>query len=130
MKMKKTRMHSSGRCTTHLLTVSQHVLLGAWVYLPTGFTYLGGYLPRGGVPAQGRGTCPRVGYLPRGCTCLGVYLPRYSPAPVNRMTDRCKNITLPQTLFAGGKNWTKRGASLVPPLDPTMESDTQKNSPS
>ena len=24
------------------------------------------------------------------------------PAPVNRMTDRCKNITLPQTSFAGG----------------------------
>ena len=27
-------------------------------------------------------------------------------APVNRMTDRCKNITLPQTSFAGGnKKW-------------------------
>ena len=26
------------------------------------------------------------------------------PPPVNRMTDRCKNITLPQTSFAGGKN--------------------------
>ena len=26
--------------------------------------------------------------------------------PVNRMTDRCKNITLPQTSFAGGnKSW-------------------------
>ena len=24
--------------------------------------------------------------------------------PVNRMTDRCKNITLPQTAFAGSKN--------------------------
>ena len=24
--------------------------------------------------------------------------------PMNRMTDRCKNITLPQTSFAGGKN--------------------------
>ena len=24
--------------------------------------------------------------------------------PVNRMTDTCKNITLPQTSFAGGKN--------------------------
>ena len=23
---------------------------------------------------------------------------------MNRMTDRCKNITLPQTSFAGGKN--------------------------
>ena len=26
-----------------------------------------------------------------------------TPSPVNRMTDRCKNITLPQTSFAGGK---------------------------
>ena len=24
--------------------------------------------------------------------------------PVNRMTDRCKNITLPQTTFTGGKD--------------------------
>ena len=24
--------------------------------------------------------------------------------PVNRMTDRCENITLPQTSFAGGNN--------------------------
>ena len=47
---------------------------------------------------------------PRGCTWSqggvpgprGVYLVRYSP-PVNRMTNRCKNITLPQTSFAGGK---------------------------
>ena len=38
----------------------------------------------------------------------GVYLPRGVPAqvlpPVNRMTDRCKNITLLQTSFAGGNN--------------------------
>ena len=27
--------------------------------------------------------------------------------PVNRMTDRCKNITLPQTSFAGGNNQCK-----------------------
>ena len=26
------------------------------------------------------------------------------PSPVNRMTDRCKNITLPQTSVAGGNN--------------------------
>ena len=29
------------------------------------------------------------------------------PHPVNRMTDRCKNIILPQTSFAGGKNRNK-----------------------
>ena len=64
----------------------------------------------GGVPGL-EGTCSQGVYLlPGGCTCSqggmylpGRYLPRYSP-PVNRMTDRCKNITLPQTSFAGGKN--------------------------
>ena len=29
---------------------------------------------------------------------------RQTPPPVNRMTNRCKNITLPQTPFAGGNN--------------------------
>ena len=29
------------------------------------------------------------------------------PPPVDRLTDRCKNITLPQTSFAGGKNFAK-----------------------
>ena len=41
------------------------------------------------------GGCTRPG---RGCTCQGegVYLlPRYSPL-MNRMTDRCENITLPK----------------------------------
>ena len=55
------------------------------VYLPGVCTSLGVYLA-GGVPAQGL-------YLPRGCTCLGGGVPA-----------RCKSITLPQTLFAGGKN--------------------------
>ena len=27
---------------------------------------------------------------------------RQTPPPVNRITHRCKNITLPQTSFAGG----------------------------
>ena len=27
-----------------------------------------------------------------------------TPPPMNRMTDRCKNITLPQTSFAGGND--------------------------
>ena len=30
--------------------------------------------------------------------------PPHTPPPVNRMTNRCKNITLPQTSFAGGNN--------------------------
>ena len=31
--------------------------------------------------------------------------PEQAPPAVNRMTNRCKNITLPQTSFAGGKNY-------------------------
>ena len=73
-------MHSSRMRTARLLTVSQHALLGGvparGVYLTGGVPAQGGYL-LGGVPAQ---------------------------VPVNRMTDRCKNITLPLTSFAGGKN--------------------------
>ena len=55
----------------------------AWsrgVYLPGPGVYLPG--PRGGVPAWSWGGC----------------LVRYSP-PVNRITDRCKNITLAKTSF-------------------------------
>ena len=32
---------------------------------------------------------------------------------MNRMTDRCKNITLPQTSFAGGKK-AMRGLGSIP----------------
>ena len=46
----------------------------------------GVYLVLGGVPGPGGG-----------CTWSGT-------PPVNRMTNRCKNITLPQTSFAGGNN--------------------------
>ena len=54
----------------------------------------------GGVSAPGPGGCllqvPGEGVSapgPRGCQVL---------PPVNRMTNRCKNITLPQTSPAGG----------------------------
>ena len=84
---------------------------------PGGLPGLGGvpgpgwlYLVLGGVP--GPGGIPG----PRGCTwswgvylVQGVYLAGGVPAqvlpPVNRMTDRCKNITLPQTSFAGGNEF-------------------------
>ena len=87
--------------TARLLTVSQYALLGGGV--PAGGVPAWGgwvYLPRrctrpGGVPAQGL-------YLPGGCTYRGV-ASQVSPPPVNRITDTCKNITLPQTSFAGGK---------------------------
>ena len=86
-KQGQTGMHSSRMRTARLLTVSQHALPGGGMYLP------------GGVPARGctcLGGVPARGYLPAG------YLPRYPP--MNRMTDRCKNITLPQTSFEGGNN--------------------------
>ena len=69
---KTTRMYSSRMHTARLFTVSQHALLG-------------------GVPT-------RVVCLPGGVSAWGVYLPRGTcpgTPPVNRMTDRCKNITLP-----------------------------------
>ena len=73
----------------------------------------------GCIPAQG--VYLSGGYLPGVSTCLGVYLPGV-PAqvlpPVNRMTDRCKNITLPQTSFVGSKNvrvddWTAERAIIA-----------------
>ena len=78
------------------------------MYLAGGCTCLGGvYLP-GGVPVWGVYLARGV-YLPGGVPAQGVYLPRGIHAqgvlpPVNRMTDRCKNITLAQTSFAGGND--------------------------
>ena len=59
---------------------------------------LSGGLLQGGVCSQG-GCLPLV---PGGCipACNG------ANPPVNRMTDRCKNITLPQTSFAGGNKFS------------------------
>ena len=60
----------------------------------------GGVCSQGGVSAPGGSVCSWGCLLPGGCipACNGADpLP-----PVNRMTDRCKNITLPQTSFAGG----------------------------
>ena len=94
------------------------------VYLvPGGCTWSQGvYLVPGGVAG------PRGVYLvpggvpgPGGCTwSRGVYLPRYSPTPpVDRITDACENITLPQSSFAGGKNsfqlsWLETNKSMTP----------------
>ena len=67
-----------------------------------------------GVSAPGEGGCLLLGGLlmggsaPGGGVCLwsqgGVSQHALGQTPpVNRMTDGCKNITLPQTSFAGGK---------------------------
>ena len=68
-----------------------------------GVSLVGGLLSRRGVSLAG-------GLLGRGSPWRGVSLAGGSPCMhwgrsplVNRMTNRCKNITLPQTSFAGGK---------------------------
>ena len=56
--------------------------------------------PRGGGWSASRGVCP----TPGGSAYRGV---GQTPLPpVNRMALRCKNITLPQTSFAGGNKFT------------------------
>ena len=92
----------------------------------------GGVCARGGVCQRGRvcqrGVCQRgcvqeggvrVGVCQRGVcqggVCRGVvchHALRQTP-PVNRMIDRCKNITLPQTSFAGGKNKRANKKNLI-----------------
>ena len=73
------------------------VLHGEWVVLPGGCV-----LPKGGCAFWGE-------YFPGGGGVLpgGVVVSQHAlrqTHPVNRMPDRCKNITLPQTSFAGGKD--------------------------
>ena len=60
---------------------------GPGVYLVRGV-----HLVWGGVPGPGGSTWSKGVYL---AVSRGVYLVRYSP-PVDRITDACKNITLPQ----------------------------------
>ena len=45
-----------------------------------------------------------MGCLPRGVVCVSQHAMGLTP-PVNKITDRCKNITLAQTSFAGSNNW-------------------------
>ena len=80
-------MHSSRMRTTCLLTVSHSAQ--------------GGLHPKGS--AQPPGCRPPQMQTPWMQTPPGCTPP---PLRVNRMTDRCRNITLPQTSFAGGNNKT------------------------
>ena len=61
-------------------------------------------------PSRMRTICslPYGGWsLSGGSLCVwGGSLSGRPPPPVNRMTDRCKNITLPQTLFVSGNKYT------------------------
>ena len=94
-------MHSGTMRTNRLLTISSSIQGGGRVYLE-------GVCP-GDVCQDG--VSPQVGgCLPKGCLPKGVCLPGgvclgkvsalldagiHTTPPVNRMTDRCKNITLP-----------------------------------
>ena len=75
-------MHSSRVCTAHLLILSCSIpcILG------------GGFASRGVLHPGGSTS---MGSVSRG-VCMS--------SPVNRMTDRCKNIALPQTSFAGSNH--------------------------
>ena len=77
----------------------QGVYLIQGVYLVWGVPGPGGCTWSGHVPGLG-------GHLvwgPGGVPGPGGWWCQVLPPPVNRMTNRCKNITLPQTSFAGGK---------------------------
>ena len=66
--------------------------------------------PGGWVHGPGGGHGPGGCMVPGGCMAPGGGIPactEVDPSPVNRMTGRCKNITLPQTSFAGGKYWSE-----------------------
>ena len=86
----QTSMHSSRMGTARLLTVSRSIPLsreeGCSLHPFVG----GGVLHRGGE------SCIEGGYAASRKGGWADPLP-----PANRMTDRCKNITLPQTSFPG-----------------------------
>ena len=64
----------------------------------------GGSTPSGGSTPPGESTPPRRKHPPGGSTHPKEAPTQEDAPPVNKMTNRCKNITLPQTSFAGGNN--------------------------
>ena len=100
-KIRSTRTHSSRMRTVRRLGRGGGVCIG-------GICLRGMSAKEGvclGVSTQG-GVSPGAvclgGCLPKGCT--PPMDPEADIIPVNRMTDRGKNITLPQTSFVSGKN--------------------------
>ena len=107
-------MHSSRMRTGRSLTVCYSYLPGGGgvCLVPGGFSLAGGF----SLPGGGGGVCLVRGVLPGGGSAWsGGVLPAWGglpglgafslaggfsladPPPVNRMTDRCKNITLATT---------------------------------
>ena len=79
--------------------------LCAWMGGPArGCQPMGLSVQRMGVSTQG-GICHGGGVCPGGGVCLGGSLPRggvYQTPPVDRITDACENITLPQLYYRLG----------------------------
>ena len=97
----KTRMHSSRIRTARLLTVSRSIPWGegGLPNPPDADPLLDADPP----PLLDADPHPFLDADPPGhVTCNTCW--EVNPHPVNRMTDRCKNITSPQTSFAGGNN--------------------------
>ena len=86
-----TRMHSSRMRTGRSLTVCQ-VCVCVCV-CQRGGGCAGGGCQRRGVPEGWSGP------MGEGVVVVSQHAPRQTPPPVNRMTDRCKNITLAATSF-------------------------------
>ena len=91
-------MHSSEMCTIRLFTVSRSIRWG-WSAQP----------PNADPPTPGGRPLPPVCRTPSppdadpmeaDPSWIQIPLPLDADPPVNRMTHKCKNITLPQTSFA------------------------------
>ena len=84
-------MHSSGIRTARSLTISRSIQWAGGLpnYPRCRLSWMQTPLPEAGRPLSWRQTPPEAD--PFGCR-----------PPMNRMTHRCENITLPQILFAGG----------------------------
>ena len=81
-----TRKNSSRMRTTRLLTVSHSIpCISGW-----------GCVPNSPWMQTNPSACRPPGHV------IVMYGGKPTTPPVNRMTHRCKNITLPQTSFAGG----------------------------
>ena len=101
-----TRMHSSRMRTGRSLTVFRSLLfLGGWGVSGPGGVWSWGVWSRG---VWSRGVWSQRGLVPGGSGPGGVWSWGVSgrggsagqvPPPVNRMTNRCKNITLAKTSF-------------------------------
>ena len=100
-----TRMHSSRMRTVRLLTVSRCMpCISGW----GGSAQPPYWMQTSPPPDADHPLMQTPGHV----TCFACW-EATPPAPVNRMTHRCKNITLPQTSFAGSKyilmyeNWER-----------------------